>query len=238
MDTNGALEKAKAKQEKAEAELAAARAAMEWKKLLATQELEILKAQSSLIGQLIPKGEAKGLEGKVEAEKLDHAVQQVAYENLKSIADDIARNLNKALPNDATLLVVSQLDFASGELPGLDIRLQLDSFNTQFTEQIERNNQLIEELGRPRVSTIATLLGALPLALSVVSTLADIASYFRTDYSITGYQFDLNKEAFVAALVSTLIPTLNGRTIRILNFHGMTEEPAILKEFAAPKARR
>lgn len=195
------------KRQIAEYELAAAKAERERRQLLATEQLEVIKTQQAIIAQFLPKGEAKPLEGKVEVDdKVGYVAEVVAYCSLDDLAQKIATDIN---PANYTILIVDSLDCASGELAWLEITSQFQAFRDQMDKQI-KVDEIILELSQPEVLSlepVTTAAAVLTLAPSVLSLLADIAGYFKTDYTIKGRVVDLKHEALVSAVASHLLET-------------------------------
>ena len=221
----------------AEAELAAKKAAWEQEKLLSTRELEIAKSQLNTISQILPKVETKGLEGKLEVEKDEYIAKQVAHHAMSDIASDIAAALkqNGILPSTAEVMIVDRLDFATSDLPLLEVKRQLKTFLTLLSEQIKQNERLLELMHSQEEpeslswSAAATSIAAVaPIALSAISTAASITSYFKTDYNITGYEFSLSKEGLIAAVAGKLCLQTK---VHITNFYAL-DNLAVMQNFA------
>ncbi|MBN1191908.1 MAG: hypothetical protein JXA46_19305 [Dehalococcoidales bacterium] len=216
--------------EKAEAELALLKATLDKQKLIETQQLDLVKSQSDLIGQIIPRGETKPLEGKIETnDKFGYLAEQVAYSSLKGIADKIADNLknDEAIPSNASILIVSQLDYALGDLPLLETNIQLQYYKKTLSDQIVKfiNKQ------PPAITTKfapGLIIGAISAIPGAISSIADIFGYFKTDYNIKGVEFNLKQEGIAAAIAGRL--RTSQRKIYLENFY-MISDSVIMKGF-------
>jgi hypothetical protein len=231
-----ALAIAKAEKEKAENDKLAAqaitdkvKAELEKEKLEATSGLGLLQAQADFISKLFPKGEAKPLEGKVEAKDVGSIVRLAAFHSIRGIAPEIATKL-KRIPDNIKLMIVPQLDFASGDLPLLEIMEQFQLFRRLLTKQIEVNEAILKTVGLPHPSAKAVLpflaavapaAAAIGAAGSIIKGLADLAGYFKTDYAVAGYEFDLDKESLAAAVASTLAEA--GKEVYLYNFYTLLD---------------
>jgi hypothetical protein len=226
--------------QKAEAERDMIKAALEAQKALAVQQLDIVKAQQGLLSQLLPKGETKPLEGAVTAgEKYEALGQVIAHEAVNSLADRIAEEIRDALPKEegnkkpkpAVILIVDSLDIASNDAVLVEVQSQIRGFAAALDRQTRKNNAILGPTEEPpaSVAPLALITSILPLALGAVSTLADIAGYFKTDYTVKGMTFDLKREVLVSALAGNLHD--DARTIYIERFYPLDESPT-LSEFA------
>jgi hypothetical protein len=193
----------------------------------AEAELDAIKAQKDLISEILPKGEAKPLEGTVETDKVGYVAEQVAYSATKNLAHRIAEELKEdnGIPDGASILIVSHLDYVSGDLPLVEVNSQIESFSAMLQKQQE----IIKKQSPERLETAA----AIPLALSAIpgtiSFLADIAAYFRTDYTIEGVDFTLKQESLTAAVAGQL--ATNNRKVFIENFYMMGKSSETLENF-------
>lgn len=218
------------KKQQAEAELAALKATLEKEKLLTMQQLDVLKAQQGMMSQLLPKGESKPLEGKIETnDRFGYIAEVVAYSAVEEMAAEITAALTKSemLPIGATILIVDQLDRASDDLPLVEIKVQLDSFKHALAAQIQQNEGLLQRKALESVALAAPAIATsvLPLAVAALSLTADIAGYFRTDYSIKGQVFEVKKEALVSAVTGQL--RAMDRQVYLENFYPLSTSQLI-----------
>jgi M6 family metalloprotease-like protein len=249
---------AEAEKKKAEAEKAAALAQkaaletdMERKKLEATGELAIAGAQAEAISKFFPKDLVKPLEGKTEMQDVGSITRLTAYHAMGEIASEIAGVLAKKLKGfkeavssaeptgtidtpetkNPKVMIVSQLDFAAGDLPAVEIHNQFDQFKKWLKKQIKANGDLLTPA--PVVFMVPAM-GAVAAPLltmaSMIPGLATLAGYFKTDYKIMGYEFDLDKEGLIVAVAGKLAE--KGQEVYRDNFYTiweMTKLPIIQK---------
>ncbi len=194
----------------AEAKRDAAKADSERQNLEATREIGKAQAQADIIAKLLPKGETKPLEGKVDIKDVGAMTRLVAYHAVKKTASEIAEVLGKKLNPEDKVMIVPQLDFASGDLPLLEIKEQFDLFGQLLATQLEENGRILQEGAAPKAA-VAAALAAVPLAVSILGMagaiipgLANLAGFFKTDYQITGYELDLDKEGLVAKVAGAV----------------------------------
>jgi hypothetical protein len=189
------------------------KAEKEREKLEATSGLGLLQAQAEAIAKLLPKGEAKPLEGKVETKDVGGVARLVAFHVIRNIAVNIAAELGVKLGNGIKkVMIVPQLDFASGDLPLIEIMSQLDQFERLLTSQIEENKKILKPA--PPATGAKKSLAPLPafspateivaMAGTIIPGLANLIGYFKTDYTVTGYEFELDKEALAAGVAGAL----------------------------------
>ena len=148
--------------------------------------------------------------------------------------------------NDVRILIVDRLDYATGDIPYIDVTSQLSVFEVRCRKQIATNKELTdlaiqkEEEGddekTPAVKTGATRLAplaALPVILpaiaksvttsaavtGVAGTVADIAGYFRSDNSSRGHNDSVKTEGLITAVAGSL--KSDKRYVYVYNFYSM-----------------
>lgn len=177
------------------------------------RQLTIATKWRELIDKLLPTGETKPLEGKVETdEKFGYVAQLVAHRALSELAGEVVEQLTRSedegLTENHRVLIVDKLEYAANELPLIEVESLYTYFGKVIQNQHESNKGILDT---SREESHAELASALPLALAAVSaapalmsTITDVASYFRTDYGITGQTFNLNSEGLVATVAGKL----------------------------------
>jgi hypothetical protein len=199
------------------------------------RELAMIKGQLDLFSKIFPKGETKPLEGKVETKDVGFVARLVAYNAMGEIASDISGVLGNVLHDDDKVMIVTQLDFASGDLPLIEITEQFELFEKSLSAQINVNEK-IQELPISKAFAMAALPVAtslLAMAGTVIPGLATLSGYFKTDYGITGYDFELDKEGLLAKVAGDLAQ--KGKAVYRENFYGLAEEVnkfPIIEKFA------
>lgn len=244
--------KKKAEYDKAAAEAQKATVEKDWEreKLQATRELGLAQAQADILSKLFPKGEAKPLEGKVDIKDVGSVARLVAYHAMGEIASEIAAAIEKVLKEIKTaetaetketeatkVMIIPLLDFASGDLPLLEIMEQFDLFEKLLSARIEENWKILQEepakalyFALPAIAPMAASI--LAMAGAIIPGMANLAGFFKTDYSITGYEFDLDKEGLIARVAGEMSKT--GREVCLYNFYTLWDlaELPIIKKFA------
>jgi hypothetical protein len=233
---------AKAQKDKADYDKAAAearkdkvKAEQDREKLEATGGLGLQQAQADLISKLLPKGDAKPLEGKVEAKEVGAVIRLAAYHAIRKMAGEIAATLQGVLQNNHKVMIVPQLDFVAGDLPLVEIMEQFELFEQALTAQIKENSKILQpaaaakgvkalKIGMARLSLVSPAT-AIMMAGTIIPGLANLAGYFKTDYTITGAEFELDKEGLAAGVAGALAKA--GKEIYFYNFYTLWDLPTL-----------
>lgn len=235
--------------QKAEAERDMLRATLERERIQATSALEQVKLQGELFAKLLPQPAAQPPEGKTESDaNAGYVTELVGYHALKRVSADITRGLSTVvgLGNDVRIMIVDRLDYATGDIPLIEITSQLSVFEVRCRKQVTTNKELADLVMRkeeqgddektPAVKSGATRLAplaaspvflpaiitavtALPAIPGIVGTTADIAGYFRSDYSFKGRNVSLKTEGLIAAVAGSL--KSEKRYVYVYNFYSM-----------------
>jgi hypothetical protein len=243
-----ALQSAIEKQ-KAEAERDMLRATLERERMQAASTLEQVKTQGELSAKLLPRTAAEPPEDKTESDAdAGYVTELVGYHAIKRVSADITRGLSPVvgLGNDVRIMIVDRLDYATGDIPFIEITSQLSVFEVRCRKQVAANKELAdlvmqkEEQGgdekTPAVKSGATRLAplaaspfflpavttavtALPAVTGVVGTAAELAGYFRSGYSSKGRNVPLKTEGLIAAVAGSL--KSEKRYVYVYNFYSM-----------------
>jgi len=235
--------------QKAEAEREMLRATLERERMQVTSTLEQVKLQGELFGKLLTRPAAQPPEGKTGSHaNAGYVTELVGYHALKRVSGDITRGLSTVvgLGNDVRILIVDRLDYATGDIPFIEITSQLSVLEVRCRKQVATNKELAdlvmqkEEQGDDEKTTavktgatrlaplaalpvflpaITTAVTALPAVAGIVGTAADIAGYFRSDYSFKGRNVSLKTEGLIAAVAGSL--RSEKRHIYVYNFYSM-----------------
>jgi hypothetical protein len=207
------------------------------KQAIAEAKQKTAEAERATLLATLPKSDIKGLEGSTEVDdKFGYGATIAAYEAMERSVTEIATKIlaDLAKVTNARVLFVSELVFAPGDLARLQVNAVMVSTRTLLVAQKARNAGALKTAqakARERQATTAMLgepLVASPLILqSLISSAAELASYFQSNYSVKGQAFDLNRDALVNAL-SDAIKALNPR---IFNFN-LLESSNTMREFA------
>ncbi len=207
------------------------------KKAISETELSIAKSQKTLKEINLPRGETKPLEGTTSTdEKFGYVSELVAYHAMKSSAEAVGDQINGlTLPSESKILVVDKLNFAEMDFPLIQIENQFAMFENALDTQIKENVKLttepskISELKPKLISKALSIspFGLIPHVPGIISSIADIAGYFKVDYNIKGQDFDLDSDAITAIVTGKISGT---HDVHIINFSIM-DESEILKRF-------
>ncbi|MBX3082015.1 MAG: hypothetical protein KF716_10315 [Anaerolineae bacterium] len=203
---------------------------LEKQKTIAQLRKDIAEAQKDENAAKFPKGETKALEGTSTLDdKTRIASVLLGYRAMQECAAELCQKIDNDVPRDACILLVDSLKFAEGDLPLLQIKEGLSFYEPLFRDQAAAFNSLLAKAQvTPKDKPTPEWVGA-PLlsAISVVSLLADLASFFQVNYSFKGQEFALSDEALRASVAGKL----GGRGY-FFNL-GLIESSAIVTRFTA-----
>lgn len=215
-------------------------------KAAADAEKAAVEAQKAAMEAAFPKGEAEPLAGEITADsdKFGYVAELVAYHTLKESAEAIGRAINdlSLSPGPAKILIVGERTVAQDDLPWIQLDKQFTVFDAMLEARIEHNESLLGEReavlpAEPAISELEGLppggeLEAFPIAAltpalmalpSVASSVADIAGYFRVNYSIKGQDFELGSDALIAVVAGQI----SSHQVHILNFHLINDSATV-----------
>ena len=234
--------------QQAEAERDLLKATLERERVQATTIVEQIKLQGELFAKILshpattPKRE---IESDANA---GYVTEIVGYHALKRVSTDITRGISAVvgLGNDVRIMIVDRLDYATGDIPFIEVTSQLSVFDIRCRKQISTNKELAdlamqkEEEGEgeeiPAIKSGATRLApltaspfvipagtpvftSLPTVTGVVGATADIAGSIRSDYAFQGRNLSLKTEGLIAAVAGSL--RSEKRHIYVYNFYSM-----------------
>lgn len=198
-----------------------------------TAKLELVKLKAEVETKkreaAFPKGDSKPIEGKIDAnEKFGYVAELVAYHSMRQCASKIAQQINEKLHNPADgakVLLVDTLNFMQGDFARIQIESQFNLFEERFQamrnalasleEKIDKQLDIPTSMGvseetkeqQPLVAAMGVaggLTAGLFAVSSIASLLADIAGFFRSDYSIKGRDVKLSDEALRASVAGKI----------------------------------
>jgi hypothetical protein len=228
------------------------KASAEAQKAAADAEKAAIDAQRAALEAAFPKGQAEPVSGEItaDADKFGYAAELVAYMSMKESAEAVGKAIDKLSlsPAPAKILVVGERSFAQGDLPLVQLNQQFELFRRMLEAQIGKNEALLEKVRPmeeplfpemeglpPEISPEAELevlpLGAITAGMTVIpaiaSSVADIAGYFRANYTISGQEFELGSEALSAMVAGQI----EKHRVHLLNFH-LVDDSDLLKRLA------
>lgn len=198
-------------------------------------DLELLKEQMALIKDYLPKATVSAPTGEMTvSDKFGYFVEPVTYASAKKAALELKKKVHATLDGlekNAKILIVDHLNSASNDLVYIELLLQFRVFDAAFKAQTDVNKKIIEDidniLSKERLIPIGTALLATPYA---VSALAEIASYFRTDYKMSGREFKFSPDALITAVAGELVTGSPSRPIYIYNNYLLDIPPLMTYE--------
>jgi len=207
---------------------------LELAKARVEQELTVTTKRGELLQTLLPKGETKPLEGKIEAdEKAGYTAELIAYRVMQKLEDNLVNTLNKdGRIANKKVLIVDKLEYAQADVPLVEVTMQFDLFEKTISHSKDDNETLRQRYDQeiqPQ-QMIGPLVGPLLVATaipSLISAFADVAGYFSTNRSIKGREFELKTEGLVAALAGRL-RTAEAK-VYLPNFHAVKESPLLTR---------
>ena len=219
---------------------------------IAQAESAAAVARKAALEATLPKGESKPLEGTVATdEKFGYLATLVAYQVMRGCAATIAKAIDdKSLAgNPAKILIVDERNVAQSDLALVQVDRQFAFFRAQFAAQVQQMENLLQdtaaayppalgeaelEVQRPDVGAgglemlpIAPIAAALTAAPAVISSVADIVGYFKTDYTVKGQTVDLSADALVAEVAGKI----KGHHVQIFNFN-LVKNSELVKDWS------
>jgi hypothetical protein len=204
------------------------------------QEQSIAAQQKELLETLFPQGTTTPLEGTITTTgSWGFASEIVAYQVMGKIQADFVAQLDEEEMKTAKVLIVDKLEYALEDIPLAEVNEHSELFENLIDDQAKRNEEVKDQyknLVGPADEPVAAALDPVSLALlgtvavpSLIGRLADVAGYFRTNYTVTGQEFSLRTEGVAAAVAGKLIQ--KGATVHVSNFYATGDESALLKRF-------
>lgn len=235
--------------QKAEAERDLLKAALEREHMQVTSTLEQKKLQDELFIKVLLQSGAKPPEGKTDFDaNSGYVAELVGYHAIKRVSADITRGVSTVagLGNDVRIMIVDRLDYATGDIPFVEVTSQLSVFEVRCRKQVATNKELADlaiqteeqgddektpavKSGATRLASLATsplflpaintAVTTLPAVTGVAGTAADIAGYFRPEDSSKGRNVSLKTEGLIAAVAGSL--KSEKRYVFVYNFYAM-----------------
>lgn len=217
---------------------------------IAQAESATAAARKSALEATLPKGESKPREGAVTTdEKFGYMATLVAYQVMREGAATVAGAISKKslAGSPAKILIVEERSAAQSDLVLTQVLRQFDFFGTQLDAQTGQLDSLLDEMatafpptagaagvevlppgmgeGQLEVFPAAGIAPLVMAAPAVVSSVADIVGYFKTDYAVKGQTVDLSGEALLAEVAGRI----TGHEVRIFNFNLVQESDLVTR---------
>ena len=196
-------------------ELALEKAKNDIAQFMANKQLSLVKSQNDLIAGILPKPGLTKPEGTVttEGEKLGFINEQIAYHGLKMVAGEIIPLIQRTLSPADRVLIIDQLTSATDDLAYIEVNMQAGLYSELLKNQKVTVGKLISAAKTDKFM-IEPLL-ALALAPSIIESVANIASYFRSDFTVKGIGLELKNEGLIATVAGVLSD--QGNTVYLYN---------------------
>jgi hypothetical protein len=198
----------------------------------ASEQLSLVKSQSQLISEILPKTELKAPTGAVtiEGEKLGFFNEQLAYLGMKKVAGEIKNFVQKKLSPADKILISDKLNSAPEDLVYLDVQMQFELHTKILNDQLI----LVDKLISPSGERFGGPLVALAIAPAFIGAIGNVASFFKTDYTIKGLTVELKNEGLISTVAGDVAEL--GNEVYILNnyllgqpYSNTAEEPLAKK---------
>jgi hypothetical protein len=233
----------------AEAERDLIKATLERERMQTASTLEQAKQHGELYEKLLHQPAVKRHEGKTTSDaNSGYVAELVSYHAIKRVSAEIIRGISAVvgLGNDVRILIVDRQDYATGDIPFIEITSQLSVLEVRCRKQIATNKELTHlalqkedydddgktPAGKPGATRLAPLASSpviLPATASGVTTLPsiagaagaapDISGYFRSDNSFREQDFSVKTEGLIAAVAGSL--KSEKRYVYVYNLYSM-----------------
>ncbi len=192
----------------------------------AEAQKKALEAQMDIVKAVLPTGESKPIEGKIEGDlgAFGHIAELVANRAAQQVASELGKSIGELElePEPVKILVVGDRQTAQSDIPLLEIKQQFARYNNLLGRQTKLNADLLGGDGavspaaeaikeKPKedkeileVADPATIAAAVAAVPSILGFVGDVAGYFKLDYSIKGETPTLDEEALIAAVIAPL----------------------------------
>jgi hypothetical protein len=190
----------------------------------------IAEAQKATIEAALPKGTLGPLEGDMKVDdNFGYAAIPVAYTAIKETAKLMITAINamkeNKVPKGSKILIVNDLDFASGDLPLIQVDSGLKILNKKIEMQDAENKKV---LSQEKEMELLTAVGVGTAVTGVLSIISDIIGYFQVNYEIKGQKFSIESQALQSIVASHLDQEFE---VFINNF-GVIENSPIINSFS------
>lgn len=246
------LEIVKTQKEIADVQASLQQKPAEVQQAIAQAESAAAVAKKAALEATLPKGESKPREGTVTTdEKFGYLATLVAYQVMRACAATIAKAIDaeKLAGGPAKILIVDERNMAQSDLALVQVNRQFAVFRAQFDAQAQQMEDLLQEteaaypptLGEAQLEVqqpdvgagglemlpMAPLVPLLAAAPAVVSSVADIVGYFKTDYTVKGLTVDISGDALVAEVAGKI----KDHHVQIFNFN-LAKESELITEWS------
>lgn len=183
-------------------------------KTIAENQKAIAEAQKATIAATVPKGDTKPLDGTITTDaNFGYLSELVGYRAMKENAQAVGREIGKkvaalsaSMGQKGKILIVNDLDFASADLVAVQLECALQSVEDKLEGQIGINDAFIKKYTQPpKIPLERGIELGFELAAGTISAIADIMSYFRTDYNIKDQKFTLDQQAINSIIAGNII---------------------------------
>jgi hypothetical protein len=235
--------------QRGEAERDLLRATLERERLQAASMLEQIKQQGELFTKILRMQTTKPLKNTNGPDmNTGYTSELVGYHALKRVSGDITRGISAVVGqgNNVRIMIVDRLDYAAGDIPFIEVTSQLSVFEVRCRKQVATNKELADlatqkdeqgneektaavKSGATRLASLAaspfflpaisTSVTTMPAVTGIAGTPADIAGYFRSDYSDKNQNISLKTEGLITAVAGSL--KSEKRNVYIYNFYSM-----------------
>lgn len=161
-------------------------------------ERDIQKAEAEILRSIFPKGETKGLEGKITiGDNLLFPGTVLAYASASEIAKRLAQDILSGGEAPETIIVYSEKDFGS-IAAYQSVLYKIDMVKQGYDSALEKKARV------EAVAPTAALL-APELATMTLKSVADLVAFFKTNVEIKGLSVTVEEVAVIADLAQALM---------------------------------
>ena len=219
----------------------------ELKNNIAQHKKDILQAERNILIANAIKGKTQPLGGSINIDEKagQTVVEYVAYMSLEKQAIKIAKEINEHFKGkrNTKILIIDNNDYFTKSSSIIQMESQLNFFKTEYDSRVENTDKLLDitmklfndinDAIHTREGNGEKLVDAgllyLPLISAGLSSIADIAGFFKTDYDIKGKTIEVD-DFTLSILIEKGINKKIVEDVRISNFFNVSKDSKLLKD--------
>lgn len=161
-------------------------------------------------------------------DKAGHYAEIMVYGTMIKSAEDFGEQVNKHeefKKKKPVILIIDSLDYATSDVVAINTEIQINYFNTLVNERYNELKGFEEEL---KDSKKSSPLNVLSISANLISVVADIASFFKTDVDIKGRTVNIDTVALTAAMAKQITKY----EVYLANMRSINRDSSLIKVFS------